>query len=304
MAVRGRRGQPDRLHFQPHLLLPLASAVLYALGALAIKRASLFGIGLWRTNFLANWTMALCSMPVWMLGGPIPADGWWQPIVVGFAFLTAQTLMFIALTRGDVSVATPIMGTKVLIVASLSLVLLPGPVPGIWWIAAALSTAGVFLLSRGDAAVRRDALKTVLFAAGGAAMFSVSDVLTQKFAPAWGLGRFLPFVLLTVAVMSFLYVPLFNAPLRQIPRGGRLWVGAGALLFAVQGIGIFYVIGRFGDATAVNIVYSLRGMLSVVFVWLFGEWFRNDESKHARSILIQRFAGSALMVSAVVLVVL
>ena len=48
--------------------------MLYALGALAIKRASLFGIGLWRTNFLANWTMALCAAPVWLLGGPIPAD--------------------------------------------------------------------------------------------------------------------------------------------------------------------------------------------------------------------------------------
>jgi drug/metabolite transporter (DMT)-like permease len=292
-----------RLHFPAHLLFPLGSAVLYALGALAIKRSNQFGIGLWRISFLANWAMAFCMAPVWLLGGKIPPGLWWQPLVVGFFFFTAQTFMFLALTKGDVTVATPIMGTKVLMVATFSIIVLPGPVPLSWWIAAILSTAGVYFLSRGDAAIRRGALSAALFAVGAATFFALNDVFVQKWAPAWGIGRFLPIMFAGVALMSFAFVPLFHAPLRQIPRQGRMWVAAGAIVLGIQAVGILFAIGRFGDATAVNIVYSVRGMLSVVFVWLAGHWFLNEESKLGRRILVQRFIGSALMVSAVALVV-
>lgn len=278
--------------------------MLYAIGALAIKRANQFGIGLWRISFLANWAMALCMAPVWLLGGEIPSALWWQPVVVGFFFFAAQTSMFLALTRGDVSVATPIMGTKVLMVALFSLVILRGPVPLHWWIGAALSTAGVFFLSRGDESVRRGALQAALFAIGAATSFAVNDVLVQKWAPAWGIGRFLPIMFACVALMSFAFVPLFHAPLREIPRKGRVWVAAGAVILGVQAVGILIAIGRFGDATAVNIVYSLRGMLSVVIVWVVGHWFLNEEQRLGRGVLTKRLIGSALMVSAVVLVMI
>jgi drug/metabolite transporter (DMT)-like permease len=292
------------LNFPAHLLLPLGSALLYALGALAIKRANHFGIGLWRTSFLANWAMAFCMAPMWLLGGEIPPGVWWQPVVVAVFFFTAQISMFLALTKGDVSVATPIMGTKVLMVALFSLILLREPVPLHWWTGAALSTAGVFFLSRGDETARRGALNAALFAMGAAACFAVNDVLVQKWAPAWGNGRFLPIMFACMALMSFAFVPLFHAPLREIPRQGRIWVGAGAVLFGVQAVGILAAIGLFGDATAVNIVYSLRGMLSVVLVWVVGHWFLNEEQKLGRSVLVKRLIGSALMVSAVVLVVI
>lgn len=276
--------------------------MLFSLGALAIKRSNQFGIGLWRISFLANWAMALCMAPVWLLGGTIPLGAWWQPLVVAFFFFSAQTLMFLALTRGDVSVATPIMGTKVLLVALFSMAILPGKVPASWWVAAFLSTAGVFFLSRGDRAIRRSALQTALYAIGAAACFSANDVLVQKWVPAWGLGRFLPFMFSAVALASFLYVPLFSAPLRQIPRGGRSWVAAGAFLLGVQAVGILFAIGLFGEATAVNIVYSTRGMLSVLLVWLVGHWFTNEEQQLGRGVLAQRLIGSVLMVSAVLLV--
>jgi drug/metabolite transporter (DMT)-like permease len=302
--ARSGRGQHRvRLHFPAHLLFPLGSAFLYALGALAIKRANQFGIGLWRISFLANWAMAFCMAPVWLLGGEIPPGLWWQPVVVGFFFFTAQTFMFLALTRGDVSVATPIMGTKVLMVALFSLVLLQGPVPLQWWIGALLSTAGIFFLSRGVETIRRGALQAALFAIGAATAFAVNDVLVQKWAPTWGIGRFLPIMFACVALMSFAFVPLFHAPLREIPRKGRVWVAAGAIILGVQAVGILFAIGRFGDATAVNIVYSLRGMLSVVIVWVVGHWFLNEEQKLGRGVLTKRLIGSALMVSAVVLVV-
>jgi len=298
-----REQHRGRLDFPIHLLIPLGSALLYALGALAIKRSNQFGIGLWRISFLANWAMALCIAPMWFLGGSVPDGAWWQPPVVAVVFFMAQTFTFLALTKGDVSVAVPILGTKVLLVALFSSVVLAGKVPVTWWIAAGLSTAGIFFLSRGDVSVRRNAFATAAFAAGAATFFSMNDVLVQKWVPAWGVGRFLPVMFACLALLSFLYMPMFQASLRQIPKGGRGWVAAGAWLLGIQATGILFSIGRFGDATAVNIVYSSRGMWSVILVWLIGHWFLNAEQDLGRSVLAQRLIGSAFMVLAIVLVV-
>ena len=48
--------------------------------------------------------------------GPRPL---WQPAVIEALYVVAQSLTMIALSRGDVSVATPVMGTKVVFVAVL-----------------------------------------------------------------------------------------------------------------------------------------------------------------------------------------
>jgi hypothetical protein len=49
-------------------------------------------------------------------------------------------------------------------------------------------------------------------------------------------------------------------------------------------------------------VYSARGLFSVVLVWAVGHWFSNDEQHLAPGVLRMRFAGAALMVAAIVLV--
>ena len=103
----------------PPIQLSLLAAFLYAAGALIIKRSAELGVGVWRTAFVANLICALLFLPLLALGGEIHVDLWWQPVVTGACFVAGQWLTFIAFERGDVSVATPVLGIKILLVAVL-----------------------------------------------------------------------------------------------------------------------------------------------------------------------------------------
>ena len=289
------------------LLIPLACAFLYVLAALTFKRAAALGIGVWRTNFVANWTIFAVFAPGWLLtSAPVPAWSlWWQPAAAGLAFLAGQSFIFLAISRGDVSITTPVMGSKVVFVALLTSLLRVGEVPWKWWIGAALSAAAVGLLHVGERhGPRRAVGASVGFALASALCYGLGDVLMQKWASAWGPGRFFPAMFLCVAVTSFAFVPLFSAPLRALDGRGWRLVGLGGLLMAVNNAGIVLTIGFWGGATAVNIVYSVRGLVSVVLVWAIGHWFANEERQLAPAVLRLRFVGAALMLAAVALVLI
>lgn len=100
------------------ILLPLASAAGYVVGVLLIKRASAHGVGLWRTAFLSNVVMGLCFTPLWLLGGgDISWSLLWQPALSAALFFAGQIFTFMALA-GDISLATPVLGLKILFVAA------------------------------------------------------------------------------------------------------------------------------------------------------------------------------------------
>jgi hypothetical protein len=196
------------------------------------------------------------------------------------------------------------MGTKVILVALFSSVLRVGEVPLQWWLGAALSTAAIALLHAGGEARRRQVGRTVLLAFGSAASFSLGDVLMQKWVPAWGLANYFPPMFLIVALLSCGFVPFFHAPLTALSSTAWRWVGPGALLLAVNNAGVVLAIMLVGSATVVNIIYSARGLFSVVLVWLIGHWFTNDEKHLGGRVLRFRFVGAALMVAAIVLVLI
>ncbi len=288
-----------------HLLLPLASSFGYVAGVLLLKRSAAFGVGVWRSTFLTNLLHAVCFAPLWLLGPGAGTGSWWQPLVTGSLFFVGQVATFIAIERGDVSVATPVLGTKIVLVALISALLLPDPVPLKWWIAAALSTTAIALLNRrprshaaGDASLA----PTIIAALSAATAFAACDVLVQKWAPLWGAGRFLPLMFLCLAGLSFTLVPAFSAPLRQVVRPARPWLIGGALLLSIQAVGMGGTIAIFGDATAVNVVYSARGLWAVLAVWWIGHWFHNEEQKLGAAVLRTRLWGAALMLLAIGLV--
>jgi drug/metabolite transporter (DMT)-like permease len=107
------------------LLLPLASSVVYVVAALFLKRAAEAGASVWRTTRICNVFAAIFFAPLWLLGGNIPdGPGWWQPAVVALMFLVGQMFTVLALRSGDVSVTTPVLGLKVVLVAVFITVLL------------------------------------------------------------------------------------------------------------------------------------------------------------------------------------
>jgi drug/metabolite transporter (DMT)-like permease len=293
------------MHFPSHLFFPLASSIGYVFAVLLFKRSAEWGVGVWRTVFISNLGMGLVFASLLVLGGEwLPASMWWQPLLGGVLFLTGQVFTFLALHYGDVSVATPVLGLKIVLVALCSVLVLPEPVPLKWWIAAGLSTAAIVLLSRGEARPKHAVGRTVVMAALAAASFAMADVLVQKWAPAWGAGRFLPLMFGAVALLSFGLIPFFTAPLKTLPRVAWPWLAAGSVLLAMQAASMAYTLAVFGDATAVNIVYSMRGLWSVAAVWMVGHWFANEEQRLAPAVLRSRLTGAGLMLAAVALVVI
>jgi drug/metabolite transporter (DMT)-like permease len=285
------------------LLMPFVASMIYVFGALLLKEATSRGAGLWRTAAVTNWICAAVFGGLWLLGGQVPESApWGQPAAVAALWVAGQMLAFIALQRGDVSVATPVMGIKVVLVAFLVTGVLGERVPASIWIAAALSSAGILLLSRGGGGP--EAGKTgpaIVFGALAAAAFALFDVLVQKWSPAWGAGRFLPVMMAFVAVFSTLLLPLGWT--ERIPPGARRPLVLGALLIGVQGVLLIGAVAMFSKATRVNVVYSARGLWSVLAVWWVGHWFGNTERNQGSLVFRMRLMGAALLLSAIVLVV-
>lgn len=284
-------------------LLPLVSALLYVIGALLVKRASELGAGVWRTAFISNLTAALVFLPLLALGGQVPS--WsllWQPALVALTFVAGQMFLFLSLDRGDVSVATPVLGVKIILVALFVTLLIGEAVPVKLWIAATLSTLAILLLNRNEGVRHHHVGATILFSLISATAYALFDVLVQKWAPAWGSGRFLPIMLGFVAVYALGFIPLFRAPLSQIPRPAWRWLLGGTFFIALQSALFVTTLAVYRQATAANVIYSSRGLWSVVLVWAAGHWFHSREQHLGGRILRWRLAGAALMTTAILLV--
>lgn len=297
-----------RLNLPLHLLIPLVCAFTYVVSALMLKRANALGVGVWRISFLANWALFLVFLPWWLRQTGGSGHAWtdyWQPAVNALLFLAGQMFMFYALQEGDVSVTTPVMGAKVLMVALLSHLLRAGEAPWQWWAGAVLSSAAVALLHFGEHPLKRAHVgRTVVLAGMSALSFSLCDVVLQKWVGAWGSENYLPPMFLCCALYTFAFVPRFRAPLIRPDRRAWLWVGGGVALLAVTNAGIALSIAVWRAATSVNIIYSLRGLVSVVLVWAIGHWFANEEQHLAPRVWRARLIGAACMLGAIILVLI
>ncbi len=290
------------MHSLLPLLLPLVAAVLYVAGVLLAKRSAESGVGVWRTAFVSNLISAVLFACLLPLGGTFHVTLLWQPALVAVFFLLGQLLTFLALQHGDVSIATPVLGLKIILVAAFTTLLLASPVPVKLWIAAGLSSLAIALLSRSDGAPHRHVGRTILYAGSSATMFAVFDVLVQKWSPGWGLGRFLPVMLGFTALFSFVFVLFFHAPLAAIPRAAWPWLLGGCGFIGLQSVMFVSTIARFGEATTANVIYSSRGLWSVLAVWGIGHWFHNRERHLGVAVLRWRLAGALLMLAAIALV--
>jgi len=288
-----------------HLLLPLLSGMVYVVGALLLKRAADLGADVWRTVRVCNFATALSFAPLVLLGGTIP--GWqpcWQPALVALLFVAGQVCVLLALNVGDVSVATPVLGIKIILVALLTTAMIGDRITGSLWTAAFLSTAAIALLNFSRPNEHHHVGKTILLSALAAVAFAVFDVLVQKWSPPWGAGRFLPVMMAFVGVFSLTLRPFrssHKAPnrTRTAPVGG--WLAGGAACFALQAIMIISSIALYGQATTANVLYSSRGLWSVLAVWLAGHWFQNRERHHGPRVLAWRFTGAGLLMAAILI---
>jgi drug/metabolite transporter (DMT)-like permease len=249
--------------------------------------------------------MGLAFMPMLFLG-----DARWSAagvpwaIAAGVLFFLGQVGTFRSLHAGDVSIATPALATKVVFVALLSLALpAKNPDPDLW-IAVGLTMAGVVLLHQGPRHHASRPWTTLGWALFAALSFASADILVQQVAARTGITLFLPVMFGTVTLISLpLLVP-------HLPRAGEAragawrWGSAGIILLAVQATGVVGAIGWSGDATGVNVVYSSRGLWSLVLVAFVAHRLGVAEGTRDPRTLLARLAGGVLILIAVLLVVL
>ncbi len=303
-ACRARRFAA-RMTFGPPVVIPLLSGLGYAMAALFLKRATEGGTGPWRAAFIVNCVQALAFAPFWLLGGgEITWERIGHAVIAGFTFFIGQIFTFFALSRGDVSVTTPVLGTKVILVALFTVTIVRQPLPAIWWSAVFLTALATALLGGGKRPSDRSAyIASIVFGLPAAAAFALTDVFCQMWAPAFGFGHFSPIMFLAVAVFSVTLVPFFHAPLHAIASPNWKWLIGGAVLIAIQASGVAFSIIRYGNATTTNILYNTRAVWSVLLVWSIGHWFANTERDQGHGVMGRRLIGSALLLLAIVLVV-
>lgn len=290
----------------PLLWLPLLAAVLFASGAVLLKRSTAWPVGIWRTTFVSNLFTVILFVGWVGLPGEIPEGGHlWQPLVVAFLFMGGQVTAIVALTRGDVSVAGPVMGLKVIMVAFFVTLLTGVPLPGELWVAAVLSTLGVVLLNARSPTGEHPHLGLSVGCGLVAALaYGLFDVFVQTWAPQWGSDDFLPIVFLASGVLSLAMVPLFEGKLARIPRAAWPWLIGGGTLMALQSLAIVSTIAIWGHAAIANVVYSSRGLWSIAMIGLIGPWIGVHDVGLTRRVLLLRTAGALLLVAAVALLLI
>jgi drug/metabolite transporter (DMT)-like permease len=296
-------------NFSIYLILPLGLGLLYSLAAMAYKRAMADGVDIWRLIFFSNLATAIILIPLMVLiERPQAQAALYQPFLAGGAFFGGIVLNILALQKGDVSVATPLLGTKVLFVALFTIAVINEPVRPSLWLAAILVVLGLKMLHGGGAGrTQRWFWPTALLAMGSSSAFALCDIFFQSWARHWGIGLFIPLVFAVVCTLSIGLLHWFPARRQPFSASARWWILLACTLNAFQTLGMFVCISLFrhaNAATAINIVYNSRGIWSVLLVWLVGPWFGNIEREHGRRTMIARLTGSALLLSAIVLTLL
>lgn len=282
-------------------ILPLAAAVIYVLATLLVKTSIARGADARHANVVANVGMAVFLQPLWLLGSP--PETLWQPILCGILFFLGQCTTFAALGRGDVSVATPLLGTKILFLSVYATLFFGHREGLLWWLAVGLATAAVLtVLSDGRKSMRRHLVSTAAFSISSAAIFAMSDTLIQQWSTLATFGPFLAILGMANGTCSAAWS--LRQRLKLPPRTSWLPLGAMAALLSFQFtlIALAFVLVR--DATATNILYASRSIWSVVIAWAIGNRFAATDVESGRSAMARRLLGACLLFAAIVLILL
>lgn len=203
--------------------------------------------------------------------------------------------------------ATPLLGAKVIFVALLNSIVFGESVGLKWWMAAFICTAGIFLVTgsqkRTDGWTRHSG-STAAYSLIAAIAYALTDILLQHWSAQIGVINFVAVMFSFTGVLTCaLYIPAVG--LRALifpPPAARAVLFGGSVLLALQNFVVTMAIRFSGDATAVNIVYSSRCVLSVVLAWATARWLGGREATLPRSVLLLRLGGALLLAAAILMV--
>lgn len=288
------------------MALALGCAVIYTLGSLFLKSALERGATSNQVTNCTNLLMALLVQPFWLLDRPeIPNAPLWQPILCGLLFFLGQASTFAALTRGDVSLATPLLGTKIILVAFFSTVAFGVPLAPTSGIAALVATAGIILAAGGMPRSRRRAVGlTVCFSLLAASIYSFTDAFVQHHTAEMDAPAFIATMFGTSGALSLGYF-LLRDRLAFFPAPAtRPALLIGGILFGIQVSGFLFAIILSRDATVANVLYSTRSIWSVLAAWSGGHLLGLRDSENGRRVMVRRLGGAILLFAAILIILL
>lgn len=293
------------MHVPYWLLIPAVAAVVYTVASLFFKRGYGEGAGTLQTFHWTNLIAMPFFLPLFFVNpGHLPLTEMWRPALTSVLIYAGSLGAFAAIRRGDVSMVTPILGTKVLFVALGVVTITGGTLSAGLWTAALLATAGIFFIGRPDLKPGSAAGPAILMCLVSSALFGLTDVLIGHWAAKFGGTVFLAAIPQFLGVFSLIAMAGSRTPVLRLAPSYRRWVLSGSVLLAAQATGMGIALAFFNDPTGTNILYSTRGLWSIVLVWLCGAWFANHERFTAgRSTMLWRLAGTLLVTSSVVIAI-
>lgn len=291
------------MHAKLYLLFALASAMLYAVAASSLRAAAERGARTLHTALLANIVTALGFLAFlpWREGNVFP-EAWWPSIVVGLLFFAGQWLAVLSLAKGHASIATPALGSKVVLVALILAFCFHRQLSINVWIAAVLTSLGFAVLAFSRHGGVKGIGLTLVLSVLAALSFAFFDVLTQVWSPWLTFGRLIPWAVISGTIISVPPILIADRQWPRLTRGGGWFLAAGVGLMALQSLILIWSIAAFHDAAGANVVYGSRGIWSVLLVWLFGRYFSRQERLTSGAMVTQRLAGAVLIAAAVLLV--
>ncbi|MDA7920278.1 DMT family transporter [Verrucomicrobiales bacterium] len=287
-----------------YLILPLVAAFIYSLGSIVIKRALKEGVTMDQSFQITNLMLGLMFLPLVLLekSTVVWAESW-KPVLMGVTFFVGNWLSFLGLKRGDVSLVTPLMGTKVVFVA-LGVVFLTGKVPSVpLWIAVILTSVGIFVMGIPNLKQGRHLFFTVGVTLSSAAVFGVCDVLVSWWAADFGALTFITIGSVSVSLFSLLLWILQKRPSMKLKPKQKKWAWWAGSLVALQAIGMGVALSFFDDATGINVVYASRGLWAIVLVLLLGTALGNREHKDSGKAFWWRIIGTVILTAAIIIAV-
>lgn len=231
----------------------------------------------------------------------MPAFSSYAPYLAGASlfYFVAQAFLFLALKNIEASRLSPLLGSKIIMIALISVIFLDKSYNGLQWIAIFLTFVAAVLLTGAGPRAPFKAVAFTMITCFGYCLSDLSIIELLKPFESMGVVRSAIFTAgLSYIICGIVSIPLFFL-LSPTPREmfkdaipfSLLWFTAMLCLFGCFGsLGVIYG----------NIVQSTRGVISVViaaFVAMAG--LISLEQKVSTYVLVKRICAAVLMSAAI-----
>ncbi len=222
---------------------------------------------------------------------------------MGTVFFVGSFLTVLGLKKGDVSLVTPLMGTKVVFVALAITIFTGGDVSLLLWIAAALTSIGIFVMGMGDMRVSGALLFTIGIALTCAMVYGACDVIVSSWSNPFGAMTFLSVGSVWVGVLSGIVWFLQGRPALVTTPAATKWAAIGGVFIAIQAVLMGVSLSLFASATRINVIYASRGLFTIVLLVCLARLFGLDEHRQNKRVFLFRVIGTVILTAAIVIAV-